>query len=258
MELDLNNYNVFLLGNYTGGTDVRGKVAVGGNLDMQYFSVGAGLEASDIHNVLVAGGNLSLQHGGIFGNTFHGGTLTANGTVTLYRGVMAQGSPINFAAEATALKQLSANLNAQVANGTTRFEAWGGLFLQGSNPALNVFQVDANVLSATRFLSINAPAGSLVVVNITGTAATITGFSTQFSGGIDQTGVLFNFASATSIDISNHGVFGTILAPYAHINFSNGSFDGGIYAGSMSGNAEGHINPLIEIDLCVEEIPNPN
>jgi NADH-quinone oxidoreductase subunit H len=31
-----------------------------------------------------------------------------------------------------------------------------------------------------------------------------------------------------------------------------------IYAGSMSGNAEGHINPLIEIDLCVEEIPNPN
>ncbi len=54
-------------------------------------------------------------------------------------------------------------------------------------------------------------------------------------------------------------MFGTILAPYAHIHFSNGSFDGGIYAGSMSGNAEGHINPLIEVDLCgEEEEPNPN
>jgi large repetitive protein len=56
--------------------------------------------------------------------------------------------------------------------------------------------------------------------------------------------------SATSITVANHGIFGTVLAPYAHIGFSNGSFDGGIYAGSMSGNAEGHLNPLREIDLC--------
>jgi len=255
VSVDLNDFNVFLLGNYTGGTDVRGKVAAGGNIDMQYFSVGAGLDASDVNNVLVAGGNLSLQHGGIFGHTRHGGTLSANGTVTLYRGTMGAGTPINFTTAGASLKQLTANLSVQVANGTTRFETWGGLFLTGTNPTLNVFQVDASVLSSTRFLSVSAPAGSMVVVNVVGASVSITGFSTQFSGGVDQTGLLFNFVTATSIDIMNHGVFGTILAPYAHINFSNGSFDGAIYAGSMSGNAEGHINPLFELDLCTSE-PN--
>jgi choice-of-anchor A domain-containing protein len=241
---------VFLLGNYTGGTDVQGKVAAGGNIHMQHFSVGAGLAASDIHNVLVAGGNLSLQYGGIFGNASHGGTVTADGTVTLYRGAMAQGTPINFVAAGVELRQLAADLGAHTANGVTRIETWGGLFLVGSDPVLNVFSVDASVFATTRYLSIHAPAQSMVVVNVRGSAASLTGFSTDFSGGINQTGVLFNFVSATSITIANQGIYGTVLAPYAHIDFSNGSFDGGIYAGSMSGNAEGHINPLREIDLC--------
>ncbi|KFE69196.1 choice-of-anchor A family protein [Hyalangium minutum] len=261
VQLDLNDYNVFLLGNYTGGTDVRGKVAAGGNIDMQYFSVGAGLEASDIHNVLVAGGNLSLRSGGIFGNTSHGGTVSADGTVTIYRGALSQGTPINFSAEGTALTQLSATLNAQAANGTVRLETWGGLFLEGTNPVLNVFSVNASAFATTKYLSISAPASSLVVVNVVGASATFSGFSTNFGGGIDQTGVLFNFVNATSITLANHGFFGTILAPSAHIHFSNGSFDGGIYAGSMSGNAEGHINPLREIDLCSSEPepePGPN
>jgi len=250
VQIDLNDYNVFLLGNYSGGTDVQGKVAAGGNIDMQYFSVGAGLAASDVNGVLVAGGNLSLQHGGIFGSASYGGTLTTNGSVTVHRGALAQGTPINFTAAGVALGQLSANLHAQTVNGATRIEAWGGLFLEGTDAVLNVFQVDASVFATTRYLSISAPAQSVVVVNVVGTAATFAGFSTEFSGGIDQTGVLFNFVNATSITASNHGFFGTVLAPLAHIDFSNGSFDGGIYAGSMSGNAEGHINSLREIDLC--------
>jgi len=43
---------------------------------------------------------------------------------------------------------------------------------------------------------------------------------------------------------------GTLLAPYAHVDFSNGSWDGGLYAKSLTGNAEGHINPLNDRDIC--------
>ena len=137
-------------------------------------------------------------------------------------------------------------------------ETWGGLFLEGTNPVLNVFSVNASVFATTKYLSISAPGSSMVVVNVVGTSAVFSGFSTNFGGGIDATGVLFNFVNATSITLSNHGFFGTILAPSAHISFSNGSFDGGIYAGSMSGFAEGHINPLRAIDLCSgEPAPEP-
>ena len=41
-----------------------------------------------------------------------------------------------------------------------------------------------------------------------------------------------------------------MLAPYADFHFSNGSFDGGIYAGSMTGNAEGHVAPLRTFTIC--------
>jgi choice-of-anchor A domain-containing protein len=41
-----------------------------------------------------------------------------------------------------------------------------------------------------------------------------------------------------------------VLAPHAAITFTNGSFDGGIYAQSLSGNGEGHINPLTPHRVC--------
>ncbi|HVG60931.1 MAG TPA: choice-of-anchor A family protein [Hyalangium sp.] len=80
--------------------------------------------------------------------------------------------------------------------------------------------------------------------------ATFTGFGHMFSGGIDQQGVLFNFVDATAINAHGYGFWGTVLAPSARITFNNGSWDGGIYAVSLTGNAEGHINPLRGHALC--------
>ena len=62
--------------------------------------------------------------------------------------------------------------------------------------------------------------------------------------------MLYNFVDATSITAQGFGFRGTVLAPYAHVNFTNGSFDGGIYAKSFTGNAEGHINPLNDRTIC--------
>jgi choice-of-anchor A domain-containing protein len=224
-------------------------VAAGGNISLTDFAVGPGLPASDSAHVLVAGGNLTLSRGGVWGDAWHGGGYTADSSVTFPRGAPAQGTPINFAARGSALRTLSSQLTGLSPNGTTSIEPWGGIMLSGTDPSVNVFQVNASVFNNTVLLSIDAPAGSLAVINISGATATLKG-GHSFSGGIDQHGVLFNFGDATSINATGYGLWGTLLAPYAQVTFNNGSFDGGIYAQSMTGNAEGHINPLEDRELC--------
>ncbi|WP_224367477.1 choice-of-anchor A family protein [Hyalangium versicolor] len=250
VPVHLNDYNLFLLGDYTLGTDVEGKVAAAGNITMDNFSVGWRLPATDIANTLVAGGNLTLTHGGVWGDAWHGGSYSADQSVVYSRGAVSQGAPIDFAARGTELVNLSAQLASQTANGTTTRESWGGLMLRGTSAWRNIFDVNASDFTGAKLWSIDAPAGSFVVVNIHGASATFGGFATQFSGGIDQHGVLYNFVDTTSITAEGFGFWGTVLAPFADIHFTNGSFDGGIYAKSLTGNAEGHINALAEHTIC--------
>ncbi len=250
IEVRLNDYNLFVLEDYSLGTDVEGKVAAGGNVTMNHFSVGHRLPASPTPTALVAGGNLTLTNGGVWGDAWYGGSYRADSSVSYPRGAVAHGSPVDFAARGAELRNLSARLAGLTANGTTTFEPWGGIMLRGTDPERNIFQVPASAFTGAKLLSIEAPAGSLTVINIAGRSATFMGFGHSFAGGIDQHGVLFNFEDATSITASGYGFWGTVLAPYAHVQFNNGSFDGGIYARAMTGNAEGHINGLDDHDIC--------
>jgi len=250
VNLRLNDYNLFVLENYTGGYDVVGKVAAGGNISMQSFSVGQGVPASNSANMLVAGGNLTLANGTVWGDAWYGGSYSANQGVSYPRGRVARGTPIDFAARFAELRSQSAQLAAMPANGSTRRESWGGIYMSGTSSNVNVFDVSASAFTGAALWSIHAPAGSFVVVNIRGASARFSNFGIQFSGGINQHGVLFNFVDTTTITASSFGFWGTVLAPYAQVNFNNGSFDGGFYAKSFSGSAEGHINPLNDRDIC--------
>ena len=60
-----------------------------------------------------------------------------------------------------------------------------------------------------------------------------------------QTGTVRGFN-----DAQGFGFMGTVLAPYANVSFTEGVWEGGMYAQSLTGNAEGHINPLINRDIC--------
>jgi choice-of-anchor A domain-containing protein len=249
IEVALGDYNVFVLENYTMGADVLGKVAAGGNITMANFSVGAGLAGTDTANVMVSGGDMNLSNGGIWGDAVYGGSFNADASVSFVRGSASQGTPIDFVARGNELRALSSRLNGLAANGTTTVEAWGGVFFTGTSPAVNVFQVSTIDLASAWTLFFNAPAGSLVVLNVSGTTGSLRG-GHLFSGGIDQRGVLFNFANATSFNVDAYGFWGTLLAPNADVTFNNGSFDGGIYAKSLAGNAEGHLNPLTNYTIC--------
>ncbi|MDY7230100.1 choice-of-anchor A family protein [Hyalangium rubrum] len=245
----LSDYNLFVLNDYTQGTDVQGKVAAGGNIRMNNFSVGVGLADGNTANALVAGGNLTLSNGAVWGDAWHGGSLSAN-SVTMSRGTISQGSPIDFVYQGARLRVLSSRLANLPVNGTTVRESWGGVMLRGTDPNVNVFQVPASAFTGAVLLSIDAPGGSLAVINISGSTATFSGLGHSFAGGIDQRGVLFNFVDTAAINANGIGFWGTLLAPYADVRFSNGSFDGGLYARSMTGYAEGHINPLNDRDIC--------
>jgi choice-of-anchor A domain-containing protein/uncharacterized repeat protein (TIGR01451 family)/uncharacterized repeat protein (TIGR02543 family) len=249
-NIRLSDYNVFLLENYTGGHDIEGKVAAGGDISMTDFSVGIRVPASNLANTLVAGGNLTLSRGAVHGDARYGNSYSAGTSVVYPRGAVAQGTPIDFAARFAELRNLSSRLGRVPANGTTRRETWGGIYLSGAHSTLNVFDLNAGDLTGAKLFDIHAPAGSLAVVNIRGGSASLSGFSFTFSGGIDQRGVLFNFVNASSIDAKAIGIRGTVLAPHARVTFSNGSFNGGIYAVSLTGNAEGHVDPLNDRDVC--------
>jgi choice-of-anchor A domain-containing protein len=250
IEVRLSDYNLFLLGDYSGGQDVQGRLAAGGNVTLTDFSVGTALPDNDIANTLVVGNTLNLSRGGVWGDAWYGNSYIADESVVFPRGSVSQGSPVDFSARGSELRALSSRLAGLPANGLTTIESWGGIMLLGTDPEVNVFEVDASAFSGAVLLSISAPADSLAVINITGSSATFTGFGHMFSGGIDQQGVLFNFVNASAIDAHGYGFWGTVLAPYAHVTFNDGSFDGGIYALSMTGNAEGHINALDERDIC--------
>ncbi|MDY7228197.1 choice-of-anchor A family protein [Hyalangium rubrum] len=254
IQVRLNDYNLFLLEDYNLGTDVEGKVAAGGNITMNNFAVGSRLPETDTANVLVAGGNLTLSNGAVWGEAAYGGTLTADQTVLFPRGPATQGTPIDFAARGNELRSLSSSLANLAVNGTTTLETWGGIMLRGTDANVNVFTVNASSFTGATLLYIEAPASSLAVVNIYGASAHFSAFGHSFSG-VDEHGVLYNFVDTTSITANGFGFWGTVLAPYADVNFSNGSWDGGMYAKSLTGYAEGHINALNPRDICVEE-PN--
>ncbi|WP_224369306.1 choice-of-anchor A family protein [Hyalangium versicolor] len=253
VDVLLNDYNVFVSGNYTGGHDVRGKVAAAGNIDLEHFSLGADLAPDQTDDVLVAGGALNIRHGGVFGDAHYGESTTANGTVTFYRGALSEGLSFDPFQRAAEVAELSTIIGSMKVNGTTQFQSWGGLYLQGTNTKVNVFEITTNQLSSTRYFSLTVPSGSIAVVNVIGTEATIANFSNSYSGA-DATGVLFNFPNAVYLNAFNYGFFGTVLAPQAYFDFNNGSFDGGIYAGSLSGNAEGHLAPLRPFGACVDGV----
>ncbi|SET20272.1 choice-of-anchor A family protein [Stigmatella erecta] len=254
LPVKLGEYNLFVLGNYMNGHDVQGKVAAGGNVTLTSFAVGAGLPATNTHHVLVVGGNLNISNGAVYGDTYYGGTLTKASNATIRRGTLTQGTPFNFTALSADLQTLSSQLATQLEpTATPRIEPWGGLYLKGSNPTLNVFELNASIFASTRYMELEAPAGSRIVVNIRGPSASFSNFSQHnFRGGIDQTGVLYNFVDTTKINASSFGFWGTVLAPLADITFNNGSWDGGIYANSLTGTAEGHINPLKDFEFCEE------
>lgn len=247
-------YNVFVLEDLNQpSSDTQGKMAVGGNLYLANYSVGDALPPNS-GDVLVVGKGLQFVSGRVYnGNAVYGtSTNLPTGPVTLDGGLR-KDSPIDFASAKIYLENLSTAISGYPVNGTTTFQ-WSGLTLTGSDPYLNVFKVSGANLSAATSVTINAPNGSVVLVNIDGAYVSWTGG--HVVNGTSIGNVLYNFYESTNLTIRAIDVRGSILAPFAPLYFPSGLITGQVICKSIFGAGQFNLSLFVGNIPCDKEVTN--
>jgi choice-of-anchor A domain-containing protein len=229
------DFNLFVLGAInTSSSSTGGRVAAAGNITLASYNVGRDLTNSNgSRDDLIAGANITFSNGQVAnGNAVYGGTGTFT-NVSFPHGSARQDNVLDFNAAGQYLRNASTAWAALATNGTISWQA-NRYTLTGNQPGLNVFNISgANLATATR-LSINAPAGSTVLVNVSGTSVALRDFGITINGTTREK-VLYNFSQATSLSITGLGVQGSLLAPRAVLNFVNGQINGNLIAASFTG-----------------------
>jgi choice-of-anchor A domain-containing protein len=211
------SYNLFVLGDMNvKSSDVEGRVAAGGNVKLDSYSVGALAPANTVN--LVVGGNLTAGVNG--GGSTHGLTIVG-GTATYHNwssaGLQPHGTPlpVDFGAEAIRLDALTDTIAGFADTGVVGTVPWGGQFTVDATAAgQNVFDITGAQLASSNTFTIDLHnSGQTVIIDVSGTAD-------HFSGGLsivggDASQVLWNFSDATTLSFANIGMLGSVLAPKA-------------------------------------------
>lgn len=240
-------YGEFVFGSSSRtNTSAQGPVAVGGSASFSSFSVANSTAApggATDPNLVVGGAlsfwNGSLAHGsGYVGGGTSVGNLGFPGGGAIHGGVASL--PINFSAEQASLTAISA---AQYSAADATVSPLYGSLTFGSTGAsgLQVYNVSAYDLSHANSFKIQGQDSSTVIVNVLGASAGFQNAGFSLAGGITSSHVLWNFVDASALTISGVGVDGTILAPLAAVNFSNGQINGSLIAATLSGSGATNI-----------------
>ncbi len=240
------DYNVFVRGNFTSmASDTQGRLAAGGDVSLTNYSIGAALAPADSGGgTLVVGGALNFHAGAVaHGNAVSHGTGTLEGVTFASGNGYRQGTALDFGAAANTLRSDATGDAALPVNGAAAFQ-YNQLTLTGTDSRLNVFTVSGANLSIANSLTINAPTGSTALVNVSGDTIRLQseGFALR---GVERTHVLYNFPQATALTLSNVGIDGSILAPFAAIAFDNGAITGQLIGASLAGPGQANSAPFV-------------
>ena len=249
----------------SGGT-IAGTADVFGNADINNAYVGSGLTANGyasltsgtVNGNLAAGTDATLQNSYVAGNvqagrnldvnqsTVGGGAVfgnSANVTQSSVLGGVAQGQnsvpapALDFSAAAHFYSSYAAFLAGLPGNGSVAVTG-GALALTGVDPLLNVFHLSTGQLNAaagTAGLAISVPTGATALIDVSGASGVLTNFAMTFGSGASAQDLLFNFDQATSLAVNAFGLEGSLLAPLANVDVSNGQIAGNLVAASFSG-----------------------
>lgn len=241
-ELGLaNEYNLFILGDLDqSNTDSQGRVAVGGNANLNNFSIGLEMDPSEgQRDDFIVGGNLSFADGTVVsGNITHGGSANLT-NVDIPNGELKQITPINFATTDSQLKDISQDIKQYIINGEVTDES-GTLVFTGDE-AVNVFSVNGTQLANATGLDFNVTDNSTIYINVSGKTINLSNFE-MFLKTTGANRVLFNFYEATKIDITAINVRGSVLAPYAAVTFNNAVINGTLVAQSLTGDGQSNLD----------------
>jgi choice-of-anchor A domain-containing protein len=247
------------------GCDTEGRMWVGGNANLSGYGVGAQLADCDINNpVLVVGGDLTIT-GGVKGQIWVGGIFT--GTAPQCGGIWDnEPAPVDFVElrdTLTAYSNLIANypVNGTVSLGGAR------LVLTGTDPDINIIEVNGDDLTYANGITINAPVSSSMIVNITGTSAGFNGGTITLPDGIECGSgavelddfcnqLIWNMPEVTTLEVGGISVQGSVLAPNATmVSSGSGNINGTVIVENFN------ISTCIEMHphyfngcLCTEEV----
>lgn len=231
-------FNVFVLNDIDQpSSDTEGKMAVGRNASLANYSVGDKLPPNS-GEVLVVGRRLNFYSGRVYhGNIVYGEFIDTTHWNSA-DGEIRQDNIIDFAAAKVYFNSLSMQLSAETANGATSFE-WGHLKLTGTNSGLNVFSVSCDDITDANNFTIDAPSGSIALVNVSGDLLDWSGGYNLV--GIEPENVIFNFFEANDIKIWGIHIKGAILAPHATLDFPTGLITGQVIAFNIVGTGQFNI-----------------
>jgi choice-of-anchor A domain-containing protein len=236
------DFNVFIFQNINhSSSTVQGRMAAGGDVTLNSYTIGSKLTNSrGTRDDLIAGGNLTFNIGSVpNGNVVYGGTYVPT-KVTIKNGTARQdpnklaGAPSQ--AWAIGIATTWANPSVNPINGKVSGVGTATLTLTGTDPNRNVFLLrSTDFANITKLLiNISAPAGSVVIINVSGEQASVQNMGMKLTG-IDRQHVLFNFFQATTLTIGQTTVEGTVWAPMANVTFSNGIINGTLLGQSLQG-----------------------
>ncbi len=231
-QCDLGTGEVFNLIVFDGttisnGSDVLGKVLMGGNVNITGYGVGTGFTSFQ-GDVFLVNGNLTFNTGQVnWGNVKATGSISGNFNVANGGTKTANTSlGVNFTTIRTELETRSTYWGTLASqNGTKTMTAGSTLILNANNSTGQViFNLTNTELATAGEVQItNGASAQAILINVSGT--TIDFKNKGLSVYPAQTKIVWNFPQATSIDISGIGVKGTVLAPYAAASFNNGHID---------------------------------
>lgn len=232
-------FNLFVFEDVSGLSHTQGAVGAGGDVSAQSFGIN---NVSFSTAGLVAGEDVNLQNGAVTGDLHYGGGASLPQSVNITGDVL-NDDPIDFDDARSQLIQMSALLTQYGANGTTSVYSWGGVAFSGSDDTLNIFEVESDALNATNSIWFEAPAGSVVVVNVTGETVDMSNMGISL-GGLSLSNVLWNFPQTTSLSLRSISFKGSGLAPLADVEGYWGNFEGTLVAKSFTGPMEFHDVPF--------------
>ena len=145
----------------------------------------------------------------------------------------------SFSADQTQYTNLSSSLASLTQNGTNSgLQPGNTLNLTGTLSGLNVFTVAGSTLTQSQTINISAPAGSTVLINVTGTSTVDFQQGNVNESGVSAAQVLYNIVSGSVDLVGSKDPEGSILAPKAGVTGGYGSMTGQLIADSYSGNTE--------------------
>lgn len=260
----------FVRGNGQRGSESEGSIAYGGDLNASGMTVGTRLTSGKYDPTIVVAGtahSFNLQRGSAYVRNLTG-YINFNGG-----GKRLATAPFDVAGAFPALRDLSAlwaqapaNGSASVVeSGTNDTIALGGpvLLLRGTDPKRNTFAVTPQQLTGIRATLIDVPAGSTVLINVSGTSIQVNGEVRFRVGGSYQQPdnapvrdavqrTIWNFPAAQTVKLNTGSAFGgTVFAPDAAVTaLSIGHSNGQTIAASFASNFETH-QYLVAPDACL-------